>query len=111
MPNPATTIRFPVFHGFTVHVILAKDVARTAKRLKSDLSGAAAGYITKENHPFVGWIVLGPDIDTGIIAHESAHAVFDLFKQTGAGIDEEAFAYHLGYLVERIYNFVQKHGS
>lgn len=107
MANRRTKITFPVFNGYTVHVICARDVAATGRRLKEDLSDAEAGFITHPERAGRGWLVFGKDPAPDCVAHEAFHAVTDLFRYTGVGPDEEAFAYHLDYLVGRIHKFLR----
>lgn len=107
MANRRTKISFPVFNGYEVRVIQARNVASTAHRLREDLSNAEAGFITKDDRPGVGWLVLGPEPCPGTIAHEASHVVRALFAFAGVGNDEEAFAYHLDFLVGRIHKFLK----
>lgn len=108
MINRSTKVLFPVFNGYEVRLILSRDVAATGRRLKEDLTDAHAAYITKDDKPGTGWLVLGPDHTPGIIAHEASHAIRDLFKFAGVGTDEEAFAYHLDFLVTRVHKFIER---
>lgn len=107
--NRTTKIKFPVFNGYEVRVILSRDMTATGVRLGRDLRDCVAAVVTREDKPKVCWLVLGPkgrDPDT--VAHEASHAVKALFKCAGVKTDEEAFAYHLGHLVGRIHKFLAK---
>lgn len=106
--NRRTRVTFPVFNGYQVRVILARDVRRTCRRLREKVEDAEAAFLTRPERPGVGWIVLGPTPDAGTIAHEASHAVQELFRYAGARRDEEVFAYHLDYLVRRIHGFVDR---
>lgn len=109
MANRTTRIKFTVFNGYEVRVILARDVVATGRRLHTDLSHAVAALVTREDKPKVAWLVLGPNgRDPGTIAHESSHAIKALFACAGVRTDEEAFAYHLDFLVGRIHKFLKK---
>lgn len=107
MANRRATITFAVF-GYEVRVILAHSIKATGRRLREDLSNAAGAFITRDDEPLVGWLVLEHNPDEGVIAHESAHAVRAMLTATGASLDDETFAYHLQYLVERIHRFVKR---
>lgn len=110
MRNRRAKIVFPIFSGYEVRVIFARDVAATAKRLgeKEDLSGAEAALVYFDHSPLVSWLVfpLKPCPDT--IAHECSHAIRQMFAAVGVGNDDEAFAYHLGHLAGRVHNFLKR---
>jgi hypothetical protein len=108
--NRSTRVVFPVFSGFAVRVVLARNVAATGKRLgeKSDLSQAAAAFISSSTPTLVGWLVFEVMPDPGTIAHEASHAVRALARHVGTNFDEETFAYHLGHLVGHIHKFLEK---
>lgn len=46
-------------------------------------------------------VILTSTYDTGILAHEAVHAAFYLLADCGIN-DEEALAYHVGYIVKSI---------
>lgn len=108
MGNRMTSVSFPVFHGYEVRVILAKDVAATGRRLRNDLSNACGGLVTKDEHPMRCWLVLETKAEPSTVAHEAYHAVKEMFRAMGTGDDEEMFAYHLGHLVGRIHKFMKR---
>lgn len=110
MANRSTTVRFPVFRGFEVRIILSRDLIATGRRLKEkdDLSHADAALIVSKKDPMTCWLLLGPDgRDADTISHEASHAIKHLFKTTGVKTDDEAFAYHLGYLVGKVHKFLE----
>ena len=110
MRNRRTRITFPVFRDYEVRVIQSHDIAATGRRLRENLEGAAAAYITREEDGITGkgWLILGPNPSPEDVAHECFHAVEALFKWIGAeNRDEEAFAYHLDYLVGRVHKFLK----
>jgi hypothetical protein len=110
MANRRTRITFPVFNGYEVRVIQARDVAATGRRLREELIDAEAAFITKEEEGQygIGWLVLGLNPKPEIVAHECSHAIAALLKYAGAVADEEVFAYHLGYLVGRVHKFLNR---
>jgi hypothetical protein len=108
MSNRRVVVRFPIYYSCTVHVIQSRDVVATGRRLGADLSNARAAFVSYPDQPKTGWIVLGPDVDEGTIAHEASHAIRALFACVGARTDNENFAYHLDYLVGRIHRFIKR---
>lgn len=108
MRNRRTSVRFPVFNGYEVRVILSRDVQRTGRGLKVDLTGCAAAWVRIGDFPRRGWLVLAPDVDAGTIAHEASHAVRSMLAYVGAKNEDEVFAYHLDYLVGRIHRFLER---
>lgn len=106
--NRRTSIAFPVFRDYTVHVILSHDMKATGRRLHEDLSACDGALVTYPATPRESWLVLGPDPSEDTIAHEAAHAVRAILDEAGAGVDDEVFAYHLGYLVGKIHGFIKK---
>ena len=104
MANRRTRIKFPVFNGYEIRVIQARDVEATARRLGCDDGPAIAFYLAYEKG---GYLVLPKDADAGTVAHECSHAIRELFRCVGANQDEEAFAYHLDYLVGRVHKFLK----
>ena len=103
--NRSTDVVFPVFNGYKVRVILARNVRATGRRLGTDLTGAVAAFVSAPARPKLAWLVLPQDADAATIAHEASHAVRELLRVHGARNDNETFAYHLDYLVGRIHKF------
>ena len=108
MRNRTTRVCFPVFRNYVVRVILARDIERTGRRLHSDLSNAAAAFVTQDDKPGRGWLVLGPGADEALVAHEASHAIRAMFASRGVRNDDETFAYHLDFLVGRIHRFLKR---
>lgn len=108
MSNRRTSVRFPVFNNYVLHVLFARSVAATGKRLKEDLTDAEAAFVSKENRPGVGWLVFGQHPTPDVVVHEAYHAITHLLTHVGVGRDEETFAYHLDFLVGRIHKFLSK---
>lgn len=104
--NRRSLVRFPVFNDYRVHVILARDVQATARKLHADDGPCVAFFLPGEKQ---GWLVLGPKArDADTVSHEASHAVRELLRFHGAKNDEETFAYHLGFLVGRIHKFLER---
>lgn len=107
MRNRATTVRFPVFSGYEVRVILSANLIATGRRLGTDLSGCVGALVTQADSPKRSWLVLSVPGDPATIAHESSHAIRAMFRLVGAKADDESFAYHLDYLVGKIHKFLE----
>lgn len=107
MANRWATVTFAVFR-YTATVIYARDIVATGRKLKEDLTNAAGAFVSKDEHPYKGWIVLCADSDEGVISHEAAHCVRHMLTNAGASLDDETFAYHLEFLVGRIHRFLKR---
>jgi ribosomal protein L13 len=106
--NRRTKIKFPVY-GYEVIVIQARDVEVTGKRLKVDFSNTEAGFVTDPAQPMKVWLIFGQEPDNATIGHEASHAVRAMLLSVGAKPDDdEAFAYHLGYVIERLHKFLRR---
>jgi hypothetical protein len=104
MANRRTKVVFHGFRDFTVHIIFARDVERTGRRLGGDTSGSDAAYVYAAGGR-AGWLILPLNPSESLVAHEAAHAVRHVMDSAGALIDDEVFAHHLDFLVHRIYTF------
>ena len=102
-------IDFPIF-GYRIGVVFADDVDRTAGYYFSNFVPDEGTYAF--HFPFKGenkaMIFLPFKANINTIAHESYHAVRRMLQHLGIGlyedagteqIDNEAVAYHLGYVV------------
>ena len=107
MRNRRTSVTFPVFSGYKVSVIHARNIENTGRRLRVDMAGCAAAYVSDPDVKG-GVIVLGPDADEATVAHEASHAIRAMLAWAGARNDNETFAYHLDFLVGRIHKFLRK---
>lgn len=107
--NRSTTVRFAALGGHIVRVILSRSVHRTGLRLGEDIDEQTiAIYIEKEVGDRIRrTIIFGPEPSAAIIAHEAAHAVRAMLKHRGVRNDDEVFAHHLAYLVDRIHKFLK----
>jgi hypothetical protein len=107
--NRRTIVRFPVYNNYQVRVILARNVPRTAGRLGAGYDFCVACLIPDPDaSKRRAWLVLPTDADVGTIAHESSHAIREMFKTRGVRNDDETFAYHLDFLVGRIHKFLRR---
>jgi hypothetical protein len=103
-----TSIRFPVF-GYTVYVVFTTDMERTVTsipRIKgADTKDAAALHVSVAGKPW-SYLVFKYKPTCHEIAHESWHAVRRmLLEWTEVGLNDEAVAYHLGYMATKLKDF------
>jgi hypothetical protein len=107
-----TVIRFSAFSSYRVHAIFTDDIFESCQgRYITDsqedegtdaltLTAAESG----DTHMF-----LQRGASAGVVAHESWHAIYAMFKWAGVKkFDNEVVAYHLGHLVDRVIDFQLK---
>lgn len=111
-------VDFPVWN-YSVHVILSSNIDLSKNALEKKLDHRVevenrkhiyqdgGVHLAYKGEP-VGWMILGFDSPCSTVAHEAWHAVRRMFEYTGADLDSETVAYHLGYLVEQIIRFLYK---
>ena len=109
MKNKITTIEFPVFGDYFIHVEIFSDLQKTLLKYPQtqsieDEEGTDALTVHPRNEP-VSFIFLKYNSSAGTIAHESWHAIRRMMQYFGVDIESETVAYHLGYLVNRITQF------
>jgi hypothetical protein len=107
MINRQTRVKFPVFN-YEVRVIFSRNIQATGRGLRVDLTGDAAAWVTNDEHPNTGWLVLPTSPDAGTIAHEASHAIREMLESRGATLDNETFAYHIDFLVGRIHRALKR---
>lgn len=55
------------------------------------------------------YMFISPKATLGVVSHEVYHVVCRMFDYIGVeDYDEELVAYHLGYIVDEVYKFIQK---
>jgi|SRR5690348_16273695 len=106
------TIEFPVFSYYIVHVEVTSDIKKTAAKYEQtrnipDLENGDAWSIHPANENF-SFIFLKPNPSVGTIAHECWHVVKRMMDYMGVELDSETVAYHLGYLVDKVFRFVHR---
>lgn len=52
-------------------------------------------------------LILHEGCSPGIVAHECWHAIRRMLNNLDVGLENETVAYHLGYLVNRVHNFME----
>lgn len=53
-------------------------------------------------------LILHESCSPGIVAHESWHAIRRILTSLDVELDNEAVAYHIGYLVNKVHVFMEK---
>ncbi len=111
MKNRFTTIEFPVFSYYIVHVEITSDVKKAMQKYEhtkcvpeEEITDAMSIHVSNAN---VSFIFLKYNSSVGTIAHESWHVVSRMMKYMGVDIDSETVAYHLGYLTDEVFRFLR----
>jgi hypothetical protein len=96
-------IDFAVF-GHQVSAMFCDNVRHTIAQIHPEVGTIddAAALIYKYRAAAKSEIFVKFDADIGSIVHEAHHAVWNLFEYHGMKRDDEAMAYHLGFLVTEI---------
>jgi len=110
-------VEFPQYcGGINVYLVFSEDIETSAEtilpmhnmKIPKEFPKYSAAFTSYADSAFDVVIMYGPEIDPGIIAHESYHAIKWLFRRIGATEeDEEVFAYHLDYLVLKTNDFLK----
>jgi len=104
-------IEFPVFCGYVIHVEITSDIPKALLKYpqtrKIDMDNETQGLAVHDTDAPFSFIFLPHNASVGDIAHESWHAVRRMMEYVGAELDNEAVAYHLGYMVQEIFKFVR----
>ena len=103
-------VQIPLYRSHLI-IICADDIEEVAKKYKvegvsRDLYDA---YVFRYKGNYV--YVQEPSVTYGVIAHEAKHIVNYLFADTGVKLDvenDEAECYLLGWLVDKIYEMINK---
>lgn len=112
MKSKYTTVEFPVFCDYIMHIEITTNLKESmlkyeyTKDLGIDLTDTHAIAVHVEDTG-VSMIFLPYNASVGTIAHESYHAVRRMLKYVGAKMDNETVAHHLGYLTQKIFNFMR----
>lgn len=115
MKERKTKIVFPVFGDYTIHVVVSDDVCESRKKRdgyfgESFEGTARALHSYSLTRPAESWLFLHGLAKPGSIAHESWHAVYRMMDWAGARIENEIVAYHLDYLVDKVWKHVRPKG-
>jgi hypothetical protein len=107
----ATWLNFPVMSNYAVRLIFTDDLDKSAagRRLSSRPSVKADAFCFHVKDEGQSYIVLKHDSNEGTIAHECWHIVHRVLGYCGvADMDDEIVAYHISYMVEKVYEFKKR---
>jgi hypothetical protein len=107
-------VSFPIYY-YTIFIVKTNDIV--GSRIKRD--NVLGSFKVKREDKYVGGMHSSKDgepnsylfinaPDANGIVHECYHAVSRMFCYIGAEFEEEVFAYTLGYLVEKVTDFIKK---
>lgn len=108
-------IEFPVFN-YTIYICYTTDIEASRLR-RNDILGTLNQPLSKyvdglysydKNDPFNSFIFINPSSSVGVISHEYFHALWRMFEEMGANLENETFAYHLSYGLDKILEFLKK---
>lgn len=99
-------VDFPVFE-YEVKVIITSDVNKSRK-LKDKLIGHSMDGECSACHSYDplysgAWIFLPNNHDVSLIVHESFHCIRRMFEWASVRMENETWAFHLGYLSNKIH--------
>ena len=102
-------VTFPVLNNYNIEVVIAKDT----KKARHDRDGEfgvfegvfhALHSFNKEGNAL---LVFPQGVEVNTIAHECFHAVVAMMDWIGNDTNNECAAYHIGYLTQKVYDFVR----
>lgn len=116
MRSKVTTVEFPVFCDFIVHVEITsnmeKSLAKYPPTKNIEVDNHTGGLAVHEMDEPFSFIFLPYNASVGSIAHEAWHVVKHMMDFAGVELDSETCAYHLGFLTDKIFKFMRgKHDS
>jgi hypothetical protein len=85
---------------------IQQSVSRNPKLSGADLSSLSAAHLFTDDDLGISYIILPWSYDANMVAHEAWHAVRRMLVDScHMALENEAVAYHLGYLAGEIYEF------
>ena len=109
MRSKVKLIEFPVFVDYCVHVEFTDNLERSMAKYKQtenipcgEDTHAIAVHVEDAGLSFM---FLPYDVNVGTIAHECWHVVKNMMDYHGVELDSETTAYHLGYMVNKVFKF------
>ena len=100
------TVVFPVFSEYRVVLVVSSDIDASFKKRHGilgtnyNLAGCEAAHQAIPGK-MKAFLFFRPGATNGTVAHECWHTIHKMFGAVGACLDNEAVAYHLGYLVDK----------
>lgn len=105
------SIDFEIF-GYRLFVIYTDNLQKTRISLNNkvgapnkEISSTVDGLHCCNDLESDAFVLFTPHSSIGTIAHEVSHAIWRMFKYYGAKFENELFAYHLGYTLDKILKF------
>ena len=102
-------VEFPVFVSYSVHIEITDDIPKSMRKYEQtrdipfgDDTHAITVHVEDSGLSFM---FLPYNSPVGTIAHESWHVIKNMMEYLGVELDSETVAYHLGYLVEKVFKF------
>lgn len=98
------SVKFPILANFHVFLIIANDFDAAKPAFMPDIKfhEDEAGACVTNDSVAACYLFLKPKFTLGTLSHECSHAIHHMFEYVGAKWDNEMFAYHLGYLVDKL---------
>ncbi len=111
MTEKETIIDLPIFN-YQISVVYTDDISES-REARNHLIGAQDEVLHKyvdglhsyNNLEPKGFIFFTAKSSVGVIAHEVFHAIWRMFKYIGAKNENEVFAYHLSWILDRVLEF------
>lgn len=106
-------IEFTIF-DYNISIVVTDDIVKSRNNRSHLLGslyhdhGGTKGLHSCNEDISGAYLFFNRDTTHEIIAHESFHAVYRMFKWIGAEIEEELMAYYLGYTVQQVTDFIYK---
>lgn len=99
---------FPVFNGYEIKVVSSNNIREAVEKFEhtkghelfeeEDTTNALHFFVRAAG---LSYIFIPHDVSLGTVTHEVYHAVSRMLKEHDVD-DDEAVAYHLGYMVQQI---------
>ncbi len=111
MTEKETTIYLPIFN-YHIDVVYTDNISES-REARNHLIGAqdevlhryVDGLHSYNKQEPKGFIFFTEKSSVGVIAHEVFHAIWRMFKYIGAKHENEVFAYHLSWILDRVLEF------
>ena len=106
-------VEFPVFSDYIVHVEITSDLKKSLSKypqtevIPDEESDHCEGMVVHDTDGCLSFLFLKHNASVGTIAHESWHVIKRMLDVMGVEIDSETTAYHLGYLVNKVFQFMR----
>jgi hypothetical protein len=102
----AMWVTFDIFSNYRVRLVISDDLVKSGKaRLNSAPDAGGDGFVFNVTGEGRSYLFLTSNSVEGTVAHECWHVVRRMFDWIGADLDNELVAYHLGYMVDKVYEF------